>query len=47
MVENVIQNKSRISINVDVSTEIRENNMCAKKTIFGILVHVPVKMVNI
>ena len=30
MVENVIQNKNGISINVDVSTKIQENNICAK-----------------
>ena len=39
MVENVIQIKRRITINVDVSKKIRENIKCAKKNRFGILVH--------
>ena len=34
MVENVIQIKSGIMINVAVSTKIRENVTCAKRTIF-------------
>ena len=44
MVENVTRIKSRIKINVDVSAKIKKKNMCAKKIIFGILLHVPVKM---
>ena len=47
MVENVIQIKRRITINVDVSKKIRENIKCAKKNRFGILVHILVKMVSI
>ena len=39
MVENVIQIKSGITTNVDVSAKIGENIMCAKKIIFEILVH--------
>ena len=47
MVENVIQIKSGIMINVDVSVRKPENIMCAKKIIFGILVHVVVIVINI
>ena len=47
MVENVIQIKRGITINVDVSKKIRENIKCAKKNRFGILVHILVKMVSI
>ena len=39
--------KSGITINLDVSSKIWENFMCAEKIIFGVLVHVLVKMVNI
>ena len=46
MVENVIQIKIEITINVDVGAKIQEEIMC-KRIIFGILVHVLVKMVNI
>ena len=42
--ENVIQIKSGISINVDVSIK---NIIHVKKNIFGILLHVVAKMVNI
>ena len=45
--ENVIQIKSGTTINVDVSAKIQENIICAKKIIFGIHVHVLVKMINI
>ena len=41
---NVIQIKSGIAINVDVSVE---NIIYVKKNIFGILLHVVAKMVNI
>ena len=47
MVENIIQIKSGITINVDVSVEIRKNIICAKKIIFRILLHVVAKIVNI
>ena len=47
MVKNVIQTKSETTINVDVSAKIKENIMCVKKIIFGILAHVLVKMLNI
>ena len=43
MVENVIQINGGIMINVDVSVK----NMYVKKIIFGILLHVVAKMVNI
>ena len=43
MVENVIQIKSGIMINVDVSAK----NIYVKKTIFEILLHVVAKMENI
>ena len=44
MVENVIQIKSGIAINVDVSVK---NIIYVNKIIFGILLHVVAKMVNI
>ena len=44
MEENVIQINSRITINVDVGVN---NVMYLKKIIFGILLHVVVKMENI
>ena len=44
MVENVIQIKSGITINFDVSVK---NTTDVKKIILGILLHVVVKMVNI
>ena len=47
MAEYVTQMKSRITIIVGVSAKIRNNIMCAKKIIFGILLHVVAKMVNI
>ena len=43
MDENVIQIRGGITINVDVSVK----NIYVKKIIFGILLHVVVKMVNI
>ena len=33
MVENVIQIKTGITINIDVSAKIHKNNSCAKKKI--------------
>ena len=47
MIENEIQIISEITINVDVSVNIRKNIMCAKKIIIGILLHVVAKMANI
>ena len=44
MEENVIQIKSGITINVDASVK---NIIYVKKTIFGTLLHVVAKMVNI
>ena len=44
MVENIIQIKSGITINVSVSVK---NKIYMKKIRFGILLHVVVKMVNI
>ena len=44
MVENVIQIKSGITINVDMSVK---NIIYVKKIIFGILLHAVAKMVNI
>ena len=46
-VENVIQIKSGTTINDDASVKIQKNIMCAKKIIFGILLHAFAKMVNI
>ena len=42
--KNVIQNNGEITTNVDVSVE---NIMHVKKIIFGILLHVVAKMINI
>ena len=39
--------KSGIMIFVDVSVKIQNNIVCEKKTIFGILLHVVVKMAYI
>ena len=47
MTQNVTRIKIRITANDDVSWKIQENMMYVKKIIFGILVHVLVKMVNI
>ena len=44
MIENVIQNESGITINSNVSVK---NIIYVKKIMFGILLHVVVKMVNI
>ena len=44
MKENVIQIKGGIMINLDVSLK---NIMFVKKNVFGILIHVIVKMENI
>ena len=44
MEENAIQIKSRIAINVGVSVK---NIIYVKKIVFGILLHLVVKMVNI
>ena len=43
-VENEFQIKSGITINVGVSAKIRKNIMCAKKIIFGIVLHLLAKM---
>ena len=51
MVENVIQIKSRIKINAVASGKIekkqKKKNLFAKIIIFGILLNVVAKMVNI
>ena len=47
MVENRTRIKSGIMINVDVSAKIQKNIMHAKEIIFGILLQVVVKMLNI
>ena len=47
MVKNVIRIKNGRVINVGVSVKIWKNIMCAKNIIFGILLHVVAKMVNI
>ena len=47
MVEDVIKIKSEITINIGVIAKSQKNIICAKKIIFGILLHVVVKMVNI
>ena len=45
MVANVTQIKSETMINVNVSVKIQEK-MCAKMVMFGILLHVVVKVVD-
>ena len=40
-------NQSGITINVGVSAKIQKKIMCAKEIIFGILLHIFVKMANI
>ena len=47
MVENTIQMKSGITINVDASVKIQKNIMRVNKIIFGILLQAVVKMANI
>ena len=44
LIENAIQNKSGITINIDVSVK---NIVYVKKIMFGIQLHVVVKMVDI
>ena len=47
MEENVVQIKNGITINVHASVKIQKIIVCAKKIIFGIVLHLVVKMVNI
>ena len=47
VIANVILVKISIMIHVGASVKIQKNIMCMKKIIFGILVHVLMKMVNI
>ena len=47
MIENVIEIKSGIIVNVGVSVKIPKNIVCAKKVILGIMLHVVAKMVKI
>ena len=47
MVENVIQIKSVIMINVDATEKIREKIKCVKNILFEILVYALEKMINI
>ena len=46
IVKNVTRIKSGITINVGVIVKIQKNIVCVNKIIFGILLHVAVKMVN-
>ena len=46
-VSNVTQIKSGITINVGMGAKIQKNIMHVKKIIFGIMLRVVVKMVNI
>ena len=46
MVKNVIQIKSRITINISMSVKPKKNIVSEKKVTFGILLHVVLKMVN-
>ena len=47
MVENVTRIKSGSTINVSASAKIQKNIMQVKTIIFGILIHVVAKMVNL
>ena len=47
MVENIVQINSEVMINVNVSARILEKIMSVKNIMFGILVHVLVKLVNL
>ena len=47
MVGNVIQIKSTMKVCVGVSEKIKPNVMCVKKIMFGILVHVLARLINI
>ena len=47
MVENVTQINNGIMINVIVNAKTQENKVHVKKIIFGILLYVVVKMLNI
>ena len=46
MVANVTEIKSETAINISVNVKIWKNITCAKKIIFGILLHVVAKMAN-
>ena len=46
-VKNLIQIKSGIEININVDVKIQQNIMYVKKFMFGILVHVLVKLIDI
>ena len=46
MVKNVIQIKSRITINISTSVKPKKTLCLKKKVMFGILLHVVLKMVN-
>ena len=47
MVENIVQINCEVMINVNVSARILEKIMSVKNIMFGILVHVLVKLVNL
>ena len=47
MIENIIEIKCGIMVNVGVSVKIPKNTVYAKKIIFGIMLHVVAKMVKI
>ena len=47
MIENLIQIKSRIKKNVDVSIKIQQNIVYAKKIMLGILTYVLVRLMNV
>ena len=46
MEKNVSQSKSEVTRNVHMSVKIWKNIVCTKKSLFGILLRVAVKMVN-
>ena len=46
MVENVSRIKSGMTISVAASVKVLKNIICAKQSIFGILLHVVAKMVK-
>ena len=47
MVKNVIQIKSGVMINADVSVKIQKDIVYAKKIMCGILVHMFARLINI
>ena len=47
MEENVIQTRKGATINISLSVKIQNYIVCVRKIMFGILLHVVAKLVNI